>query len=68
MRIVIENHDANELGSLFRVTVDDRPVAENLTAAQAHLSIGDIFERSLGPKRRPDATPTSRAQLQQEDI
>jgi hypothetical protein len=41
---------------LFRVTVDDRLVAENLTAAQAHLLICDIFERTLGPKRRPGAT------------
>jgi hypothetical protein len=44
---------------LFRVIVDGRPAASNLTAAQAHLLVGDIFEQTLGPKRRADQSAQS---------
>ena len=54
MQIIIENHDLSDLRSLFRVIVDGRTAASNLTAAQAHQLVGDIFEQTLGPKRRAD--------------
>ena len=59
MQIIIENHDPSDLRSLFRVIVDGRPAASNLTAAQAHLLVGVIFEQTLGPKRRADQSAQS---------
>jgi hypothetical protein len=59
MQIIIENHDPSDSRSLLRVIVDGRPAASNLTAAQAHLLVGDIFEQTLGPKRRPDQSAQS---------
>ena len=47
MHIVIENVDTEDISSLFRVTVNGRPVADGFTAAQTHLLIGEIFERAL---------------------
>jgi hypothetical protein len=52
MRIVIENVDTEDINSLFRVTVNGRPVANDFTAAQTHLLIGEIFERALARNRR----------------
>jgi hypothetical protein len=59
MQIIIENHDRGDFRSLFRVIVDGEPAASNLTAAQAHLLVGDIFEQTLGPKRRSDQSTQS---------
>lgn len=56
MRITIENQEQYDPSSLFRVTLNDRLISENLTAAQAHILVGDIFEKALGPKRPSNAT------------
>jgi hypothetical protein len=52
VQIVIENVDTEDINSLFRVTVNGRPVADGFTAAQTHLLVGEIFERAFARNRR----------------
>jgi hypothetical protein len=52
LHIVIENVDTEDVNSLFRVTVNGRPVADGFTAAQTHLLVGEIFERAFARNRR----------------
>jgi hypothetical protein len=52
VHIVIENVDTEDINSLFRVTVNGRPVADGFTAAQTHLLVGEIFERAFARNRR----------------
>jgi len=40
---------------LFRLTLNGRLIAETLTAAQAHLLVGEIVEKALLP-RKPQAS------------
>ena len=50
MRIVIEPETPGDSGSLFRLLVGEKVIAEGLTAAQAHILIGDILEKMTLPK------------------
>ncbi len=52
MRIQIENEDQRDPHSLFRVMLDKKVVGEHLTAPQAHIVIGEIFEALLRRKTR----------------
>ncbi len=52
MKIVIENVDPNNDQSLFQVSLNEFVIGVGLTSAQAHIVIGEIFERTLPPARR----------------
>ena len=48
--IVIELETPGNSRSLFRLRLDKKVVGENLTAAQAHLLIGEILDRITLPR------------------
>jgi hypothetical protein len=50
MRIVIEPETPGDSRSFFRLLVGEKVIAEGLTAAQAHILIGDILEKMTLPK------------------
>ena len=49
-KIVIELETPGNSRSLFRLRLDKKVVGENLTAAQAHLLIGEILDRITLPR------------------
>jgi hypothetical protein len=49
-QIVIELETPGDSRSLFRLRLDKKVVGENLTAAQAHLLIGEILDRITLPR------------------
>jgi hypothetical protein len=49
-RIVIELETPGDSRSLFRLRLDNKVVGENLTAAQAHLLVGEILDRITLPR------------------
>lgn len=52
-RITIELETPGDSRSLFRLLPDDGVIGENLTAAQAHLLIGEILDRIILPLTSP---------------
>jgi hypothetical protein len=50
-RIVIELETPGDSRSMFRLRLDNTIVGEGLTAAQAHLLVGDILNRITLPRR-----------------
>jgi hypothetical protein len=56
MRIIIENEDPNDDRSLFRIKLGDANVARKLTATQAHIVVGEVFERSLRRRNPNDSS------------
>jgi hypothetical protein len=52
VRIVIEFEPPGDSSALFRVIVADKVVDDGLTAAQAHILVGDILERLTLPNGR----------------
>ena len=48
-RIVIELETPGYFRTMFRLLIDDHVVADDLTAGQAHVLIGEIFERITMP-------------------
>jgi hypothetical protein len=54
MRIAIENEDPDNDQSLFEIKLGEAVVAQNLTATEAHIVVGEIFERSLRHGKRDD--------------
>lgn len=58
--VAVEAENANDSGTMFRLRIDGKVVEENLTAAQAHLLVGDELERIVLPSRdrsSPKALP-----------
>ena len=51
--IGIEWETLGDPATMFRLRIDDKVVGENLTAAQAHLLVGEILERIVLPNRKP---------------
>jgi hypothetical protein len=49
--IVIQTETPGEWTSLFRVAIGRKVIAERLTAAQAHILVGNILEQLVQPKR-----------------
>jgi hypothetical protein len=49
-RIVIALETPGDSRSMFRLLLDDAVIGENLTAAQAHLLVGEILDRITLPK------------------
>jgi hypothetical protein len=56
-QIVIEAETPGDSRSMFRLRMDASPIADGLTAVQAHLLVGEILERIALPK------PSERAAL-----
>jgi hypothetical protein len=49
MQIIIEEETPGDSATLFRLQIGDRIVGQNLTAAQAHLLVGEILGRLALP-------------------
>jgi hypothetical protein len=49
-RIIIEAETPGDSRTMFRLILDDKVVGENLTAAQAHLLIGEVLDRITLPR------------------
>jgi hypothetical protein len=56
--IGIEWQTSGDPSAMFRLKIDEKIVGENLTAAQAHLLVGEILERIVLPNR-PRKPPMS---------
>ncbi len=57
-RISIELETPGDSRSMFRLLLDDKAIAEGLTAAQAHVLVGEVLDRIARPRRaayEPDA-------------
>jgi hypothetical protein len=52
VRISIEFEPPGDSGALFRVLAGEKVIADGLTAAQAHILVGDILERLTLPNGR----------------
>ncbi len=50
-QIVIELETPGDSRTMFRLRIDKNAIAEGLTAAQAHILVGEILERIALPKR-----------------
>jgi hypothetical protein len=49
-RIVIETEMPGDPRTMFRVLMDDVMLGRNLTAAQAHLIVGEVLDRITLPR------------------
>jgi hypothetical protein len=49
-RIVIETETPGDSRTMFRVRMDDLLLGESLTAAQAHLIVGEVLDRITLPR------------------
>jgi hypothetical protein len=54
--IGIEWQTIGDPATMFRLRIDDKVVGENLTAAQAHLLVGEILERIVLPNKKPKSS------------
>ena len=55
-RIAIELEAPGDSRMMFRLRMDASLIAENLTAAQAHVLVGEILERITIPNRSEGAS------------
>ncbi len=60
-QIVIEAETPGDSRTMFRLRIDASLIAEDLTAVQAHLLVGEILERIAVPKSSVGASPESDA-------
>jgi hypothetical protein len=51
MKIIIEAETPGDSRTLFRITLAQKVIGEELTAAEAHLLVGEILERIALPRR-----------------
>ena len=59
MQLLLEAEDPKNSRSLFRVALNGKVIARSLTAAQAHLIVGDALEAFVMPgarRRREEVT------------
>ena len=49
-RIALELETPGDSRTMFRVLLNDKTIAEGLTAAQAHLVVGEALERIALPR------------------
>jgi hypothetical protein len=49
-QIVIEAETPGDSRTMFRLRIDSSLIAEDLTAVQAHILVGEILERIAVPK------------------
>ena len=64
-RIVIEAETPGDSRTMFRVRMDDLVLGENLTAAQAHLIVGEVLDRITLPRlaKKQSDPPESQSRL-----
>jgi hypothetical protein len=53
--IVVELEAPGDSRSMFRLLMDSTVVAEGLTAAQAHILVGEVLDRITLPRRGVEA-------------
>jgi hypothetical protein len=51
MKIAFETETPNDSRTLFQVRIDERLIAEGLTAVQVHVLVGEVLERIALPQR-----------------
>jgi len=51
--VTVEAETADDSRTMFRLRINGRVIAEKLTAAQAHLLVGDALERIALPNKGP---------------
>ena len=51
--IVIQSETPGASTTMFRIVIADKVIAEQLTAVQTHILIGDILERLVNPAAGP---------------
>jgi hypothetical protein len=51
MKIAFETETPNDSRTLFQVRIDERVIAEGLTAVQVHVLVGEVLERIALPQR-----------------
>ena len=56
-QIVIEAETPGDSRTMFRLRIDANPIAEGLTAVQAHILVAEILERIVLPKPAETRTP-----------
>jgi hypothetical protein len=58
-RIMIEAETPGDSRTMFGVRMDDLVIGQNLTAAQAHLIVGEVLDRLTIPRsaRKPSEKP-----------
>jgi len=63
-RILVELETPGDSRSMFRLMIDDKAVGEGLTAAQAHILVGEVLDRVTLPRpARPRREPVRREAL-----
>jgi hypothetical protein len=58
-QIVVEAETVGDSRTMFRLRIDATVIAEGLTAAQAHLLVGEILDRFTLPKNDDRASVRS---------
>ena len=58
-KITIELETPGDSRTMFRLRIDGSLIAADLTAAQAHILVGEILERITLPKSSAGAPPTT---------
>ena len=58
-QIVVEAETIGNSRTMFRLRIDAKVIAEGLTAAQAHLLVGEILDRFTLPKHDQRASARS---------
>ena len=56
-QIVIEAETPGNSRTMFRLRIDAKPIAEGLTAVQAHILVAEILERIVLPKSAETRAP-----------
>ncbi|MBV8439118.1 MAG: hypothetical protein JO312_00910 [Hyphomicrobiales bacterium] len=49
-QIILETETPGDSRTMFRLRLDDRVIAEGLTAVQAHILVGEILDRISTPR------------------
>ena len=55
--ISVEAESPDDSATMFSLRIDDLVVGRGLTAAQAHLLVGEILERVVLPRRKEQDRP-----------
>jgi hypothetical protein len=56
-RITIEAQTPGDSRTMFRVLINEKAIAEDLTAAQAHLLAGEALDRMTLPRPSEKSSP-----------
>ena len=56
-QITIEPETPGDSRTMFRLRIDDKVIAEGLTAAQAHILVGEMLDRITLPRSAKKPSP-----------